>query len=140
VRKVVHISVSNPSMDDPLDYYAGKARAEAVVRESRMQWAVVRPTLIFGTGDVLINNIAWLLRRVPVFFIPGHGTYRLQPVAGDDVAEIAVWAAAASENVIVDAAGPDTISYADLVDSVAIAIQHKRRIFFTPPALTLVAG
>jgi uncharacterized protein YbjT (DUF2867 family) len=140
VRKVVHISVSNPSMDDPLDYYAGKARAEKVVRESGMQWAVVRPTLIFGPGDILINNIAWLLRRVPVFFIPGHGTYRLQPVAAEDVAEIAVWAAREAESVTVDAAGPDTMTYADLIDSVAIAIQHKRRIFFTSPTLTLVAG
>jgi uncharacterized protein YbjT (DUF2867 family) len=140
VRKVVHISVSNPRWDDPLDYYAGKARAEAVVRESGTHWAVVRPTLIFGPGDILINNIAWLLRRVPVFFIPGHGTYRLQPVAGEDVAEIAVLAAAAAKNVTVDAAGPDTITYADLVDSIAIAIQHKRRTFFTSPSLTLTAG
>jgi uncharacterized protein YbjT (DUF2867 family) len=140
VRKVVHISVSNPSLDDPLDYYAGKARAEKVVRESGMQWAVVRPTLIFGPGDILINNIAWLLRRVPVFFIPGHGRYRLQPVAGADVAEIAVSAAREAESVTVDAAGPDTITYADLVDSVAIAIQHKRRIFFTSPTFTLMAG
>lgn len=140
VRKVVHISVSNPSLDDTLDYYAGKARAEKVVRESGLQWAVVRPTLIFGPGDILINNIAWLLRRVPVFFIPGHGTYRLQPVAGEDVADIAVWAGAEAGNVTVDAAGPDTMSYADLVDSVAIAIQHKRRIFFTSPGITLVAA
>jgi uncharacterized protein YbjT (DUF2867 family) len=140
VRKVVHISVSNPSIDDPLDYYAGKARAEKVVRESGLHWAVVRPTLIFGPGDILINNIAWLLRRVPVFFIPGHGTYRLQPVAGEDVAEIAVWAAGEAESVTVDAAGPDVISYADLVNSIAIAIQHQRRTFFTSPSLTLMAG
>jgi NADH dehydrogenase len=140
VRKVVHISVSNPRMDDPLDYYAGKARAEKVVRESGLQWAVVRPTLIFGPGDILINNIAWLLRRVPVFFIPGHGTYRLQPVAGEDVAEIALWAGGQAESVTVDAAGPDIITYADLVDSIAIAIQHKRRIFYTSPNFTLMAG
>jgi NADH dehydrogenase len=140
VRKVVHISVSNPSFDDRLDYYAGKARAENVVHESGLQWAVVRPTLIFGPGDILINNIAWMLRRVPVFFIPGHGAYRLQPVAGEDVAEIAIWAAAQAPGMTVDAAGPDTMSYADLVDSIAIAIQHKRRTFFTSPSLTLMAG
>lgn len=140
VRKVVHISVSNPSDDSPLDYYAAKARAETVVHQSRMEWAVVRPTLIFGPGDILINNIAWLLRRLPVFFIPGHGTYRLQPVAGEDVADIAVWAAGEAGGVTVDAAGPDIITYANLVDSVAIAIQHERRIFYTSPTLTLRAG
>src|SRR2546427_8426377 len=105
VRKVVHISVSNPSVDSPLDYYAGKARAENAVRESGLEWAIVRPTLIFGTGNILINNIAWLLRRLPVFGIPGRGDYRLQPVADEDVAEIATWAAAQGGNVTVDAAG-----------------------------------
>ena len=139
VRKAVHISVSNPSPDSELDYYAGKARTEAVVRESGLAWAVVRPTLIFGAGDILINNIAWLLRHVPVFFIPGHGAYRVQPVAGEDVADIAVWAAE-HDGITVDAAGPDTLSYAELVDAVAIAIHHTRRIVFTPPSLTLLAG
>src|SRR6266567_4058787 len=139
VRKVVHISVSNPSEDSELDYYAGKARTERVVRESGLAWAIVRPTLIFGAGDILINNIAWLLRHVPVFFIPGHGAYRVQPVAGEDVADIAVWAAE-HDGITVDAAGPDTLSYAELVDAVAIAIHHTRRIVFTPPSLTLLAG
>jgi NADH dehydrogenase len=111
-----------------------------VVRESGLPWAVVRPTLIFGPGDILINNIAWLLRRMPVFFVPGRGAYRLQPVAGDDVADIAIWAGTHPDNLTVDAAGPDIISYAELVDSVAIAIHHTRPILFTPPGLTLFAG
>src|SRR5690242_6792398 len=76
VRRVVHISVSNPDEDSPLDYYAGKARAERAVRESGVSWAIVRPTLIFGQGDILINNIAWILRRFPIFGIPGRGDYR----------------------------------------------------------------
>jgi len=139
VRKVVHISVSNPSLDSQLEYYAGKARTEAVVRESGLAWAVVRPTLIFGEGDILINNIAWLLRRAPFFFVPGNGAYRVQPVAGEDVADIAVWAAA-HDGITVDAAGPDILSYAELVDSVAIAIHHTRPIVFTPPSFTLLAG
>ncbi len=133
VRKVVHISVSNPSMDSPLDYYAGKARAENAVRESRLEWAIVRPTLIFGTGDILINNIAWLLRRLPVFGIPGRGDYRLQPVAGEDVAEIATWAAAQGGNVTVDAAGPEIIYYSEMVESIAIAVgRHPRFVHISP--------
>ncbi|HVD46355.1 MAG TPA: NAD(P)H-binding protein [Candidatus Limnocylindria bacterium] len=140
VRKVVHISVSNPSIDSRLDYYAGKARTEEIVRESGMPWAVVRPTLIFGPGDILINNIAWLLRRMPVFLIPKRGLYRVQPVAGEDVAEIAVWAAAESGNVVVDAAGPEIISYADLVGSVAVAVGRRPRVVNLPPSLTLLAG
>ena len=133
VRKVVHISVSNPSEDSHLDYYAGKARAEKVVRESGLAWAIVRPTLIFGPGDILINNIAWLLRRLPVFGIPGKGDYRLQPVAGEDVAEIATWAAEQVDDVTVDAAGPEIIYYSEMVESIAIAVgKHPRFIHMSP--------
>lgn len=140
VRKVVHISVSNPSIDSHLDYYAGKARTEEIVRDSGVPWAVVRPTLIFGPGDILINNIAWLLRRMPVFVIPDLGTYRVQPVAGEDVAEIAMWAAGQAENVVVDAAGPEIIAYEELVSSVAVAVGHRPRFLYLPPSLTLLAG
>jgi NADH dehydrogenase len=140
VRKVVHISVSNPSVDSHLDYYAGKARTEEIVRESGLPWAVVRPTLIFGPGDILINNIAWLLRNMPVFMIPDLGTYRVQPVAGDDVAEIATWAADQVDNVVVDAAGPEIISYVELVSSVAVALRRRPRYLHVPPALTLMAA
>ncbi|HEV2033480.1 MAG TPA: NAD(P)H-binding protein [Candidatus Dormibacteraeota bacterium] len=140
VRKVVHISVSNPSSNSPLAYYAGKANAEAVVRESGLQWAIVRPTLIFGAGDILINNIAWLLRRMPVFVMPGSGAYGIQPVAGEDVAQIAFWAAGQTDNLTVDAAGPDILSYADLVDEIAIAVARKPRLLRLPPALTVAAG
>lgn len=141
VRKVVHVSVSNPSEDSHLDYYAGKARAEKVVRESGLAWAIVRPTLIFGAGDILINNIAWLLRRLPVFGIPGRGDYRLQPVAGEDVAEIATWAAEQVGNVTVDAAGPDTIYFNEMVESIAIAVgRHPRFIYVSPNMATRAAS
>jgi uncharacterized protein YbjT (DUF2867 family) len=133
VRKIVHISVSNPAEESHLDYYAGKARAERALRESGVAWAIVRPTLVFGQGDILINNIAWLLRRLPIFGIPGRGDYRLQPVAGEDVAEIATWAAEQVDNVTVDAAGPDVIYYSEMVESIAIAVgRHPRFVYLSP--------
>jgi nucleoside-diphosphate-sugar epimerase len=140
VRKIVHISVSNPSIDSHLDYYAGKARTEEIIRTSGLRWAIVRPTLVFGAGDILINNIAWLLRRLPVFLVPGDGGYRVQPVAIEDVAEIATWAAEQSDNVTVDAAGPDTVTYGELVEGIAIAVGRRPRFVYTSPRLTLWAG
>ncbi|HKW69518.1 MAG TPA: NAD(P)H-binding protein [Candidatus Dormibacteraeota bacterium] len=139
VRKVVHISVSNPSDDSPLDYYAGKARAERAVRESGLPFGIVRPTLIFGQGDILLNNIAWLLRRLPVLGIPGRGDYRLQPVAGEDVAEIATWAAGQTDNVTVDAAGPDIVFYSEMVESIAIAVHRHPRFVYMSPRMALRA-
>jgi uncharacterized protein YbjT (DUF2867 family) len=140
VRKVVHISVSNPATDSHLDYYAGKARTEDLVRASGLAWAVVRPTLVFGPGDILLNNIAWLLRRMPVFIVAGLGAYRVQPVALEDVAEIATWAAEQSDNVTVDAAGPETVTYSELVEDIAIAVGRRPRFVYLPPTLTLLAG
>lgn len=140
VRRVVHISVSNPSEDSHLDYYAGKARTESIVRESGLSWAIVRPTLVFGNGDILLNNIAWLLRHMPVFVVPGLGTYRVQPVAGEDVAEIATWAAAQGDNLTVDAAGPDTMTYMELVEAIAIAVGRRPRFMYMSPRMTLRLG
>ena len=140
VRKVVHVSVSNPSEDSPLDYFAGKARTERAVRESGLAWAIIRPTLVFGQGDILINNIAWLLRRLPIFGVPGRGDYRLQPVAAEDVAEIATWAAEQTDNVIVDAAGPDTVYYSEMVESIAIAVGRHPRFVYLSPRISLLAA
>lgn len=139
VRRVVHISVSNPSEDSDLEYYAGKARTERVVRESGLSWAIVRPTLIFGPGDILINNIAWLLRHLPVMGIPGRGEYRLQPVAGEDVADIATWAAEQADNLTVDAAGPETMFYSEMVESIAIAVGRHPRFLYISPRMAVLA-
>lgn len=73
VQRIVHISVANPSNDSPFAYYRGKNLAEKAVIGSGLFYAIIRPTLIFGIGDILINNIAYLLRRFPVFAIPGSG-------------------------------------------------------------------
>src|SRR5205085_12234573 len=95
VRKFVHISVSNPSISSPLDYYRGKAVLEERVKQSGLPYVIIRPTLVFGAGDLLINNIAWFLRRFPLFAVPGDGAYRVQPVDVDDVVHLAIEAAAA---------------------------------------------
>jgi len=139
IRKVVHISVSNPSLDSPFPYYAGKARTEAIVKESGLPWAIVRPTLVFGAGDILINNIAWALRRMPLFGMPGLGEYRVQPVAAEDVAEIAVSAGSHEEDMTVDAAGPETVTFAELVDQISIAVHRRPRFVYLTPGLFMPA-
>jgi NADH dehydrogenase len=90
VRRIVHVSITNPSKDSPFEYFRGKARVEDMVRDSGLGYSIVRPTVIFGRQDILINNIAYILRRLPVFGIPGSGSYRLRPVSVEDVAEICV--------------------------------------------------
>jgi len=138
VRRIVHLSVSNPSLDSPLPYFRGKATVEKMITQSGLSYAIIRPTVIFGVGDILINNIAWLLRRLPVFAIPGTGEYRLQPISVEDVAEIAIGEGSSAENTIVDAAGPDTFTFTELVRLVAWKVGSKARLVHLPPNLALL--
>jgi nucleoside-diphosphate-sugar epimerase len=140
VERIVHVSVSNPSEDSPLPYFRGKARLERELAASGRSYAIVRPTLVFGPRDILVNNIAWILRRFPVFVVPGDGTYRVQPVSAEDTAAIAIEAAAAAGNVTVDAAGPELYSFDELVRLVGSAVGHRRPIVHARPRLALALG
>jgi uncharacterized protein YbjT (DUF2867 family) len=106
VQRIVHISITNPSLDSDLPYFWGKAANEQAVMESGIPYAILRPTVLFGAEDILINNIAWLLRRFPFFAIPGDGSYRLQPVFVDDLAELAVDVGYAQDNILVGCGWP----------------------------------
>ena len=135
VRRLVHVSITNPSKDSPLPYFRGKAVLEEAIAESALSYAIVRPTVIFGPEDILINNIAWLLRRVPVFAVPGSGTYRLQPIFVEDLADLAVSLAEQAGDVVVDAVGPETFTFEELVRLIARTIGRKARIVHLPPGL-----
>jgi NADH dehydrogenase len=140
VRRVVHVSITNPSEDSPLEYFAGKARLERALRESGLSYAILRPTVLFGREDILVNNIAWALRRFPFFAVFGDGSYRLQPVHVDDLAELAVTYGMRSENVIVNAVGPETFTYRELVKAVGEAIGRPRTLVNVSPGVGCLLG
>jgi NADH dehydrogenase len=136
VRRVVHISIANASIDSELPYYHGKALVEHALAQAGVRHTIVRPTLVFGGDrDVLTNNIAWILRRAPVFAVAGSGRYTVQPVHIDDVARICVEAAAAQGDTIVDAAGPETMSFESLVRAVRQAVGSRAAIVHLPPGV-----
>ena len=70
VGRFVQVGVSNSSLGSELGYYRGKAKVDELVRASTMSHAIVRPTLVVGPKDVLTNNMAWFLRRLPLFAVP----------------------------------------------------------------------
>jgi NADH dehydrogenase len=149
VRRIVHISITKPDLDSPFPYFQGKARAERTVAESGLPHAIVRPTVVFGRGDILINNIAWMLRRFPVFAIPGNGRYRVRPVHVDDVAELAVRAGRtggdegggrAARGEVVDAVGPETFTFEDMVRTIARAVGSRASIVRVPASAALMAA
>ena len=135
VRRVVHVSITNPSEDSPLEYFRGKAQLERSLIESKLSYAILRPAVLFGGEDILINNIAWALRRFPVFAVFGSGDYKLQPIHVDDFAALAVGQGRASTDTIIDAIGPETFSYRDLVAHLGRIIGKPRPIVSVPPWL-----
>jgi len=135
VSRVVHISIANPSEDSSLEYFRGKARLERALRESGLSHAILRPTVLFGQEDILINNIAWCLRRMPVFGVFGDGQYKLQPIFVDDLAALAVEQGRQRANAVIDAIGPETFTYRELVREIGRIIGKPRPILSVPPWL-----
>jgi uncharacterized protein YbjT (DUF2867 family) len=137
VRRIVHISITNPSEDSRFGYFRGKAAVERLIVESGVPYTILRPTVIFGVEGILINNIAWLLRHFPAFAIPGDGEYRLQPVYVVDVAELAVAAGRDSANLVMDAVGPEVYSFRELVGLIANCVGSRARLVHVPPSVAL---
>ena len=140
VRRIIHTSITNPREDSPLEYFSGKARLERALIESGVSSAILRPTVIFGKEDILVNNIAWTLRHLPLFGVFGDGQYRIQPIHVVDFAELAVNEADRNENAIIDAIGPETFAYRELVRTIGEIIGCWRPIVSVPPAVGYVAG
>ena len=140
VKRIVHISITNPSENSPLEYFSGKARLEKALAASGISYAILRPTVLFGKEDILINNIAWVLRHLPVFGVFGDGQYRVQPIYVEDLADLAVKWGASQENVIVDAIGPETYTYRELAATISRLIGVKRPIISVHPLIGYWAG
>ncbi len=140
VDRVVHVSITNPSEVSPLEYFNGKARLERALVESGLSHAILRPTVLFGEEDILVNNIAWVLRRSPVFGVFGDGLYKLQPIHVDDFAKLAVEQGKERENRVIDGIGPETFTYRGLVETVGEIIGKQRPVVAVSPAIGYAAA
>jgi uncharacterized protein YbjT (DUF2867 family) len=137
VRRIVHLSIANPSLDSHLPYYSGKALVEKAIADSGLSYTILRPTVIFGIEDILINNIAWFARHFPVFAIPGSGRYQLQPIFVEDLAGLAIDSAQQENNLVLDAVGPEAVTFEDLVRQIAIAVGAKPKFIHVSPRAAL---
>ena len=140
VSRIVHISITNPSESSRFEYFRGKAKAEKALARIGVSRAVLRPAVLFGSGDILINNIAWALRRFPVFAVFGGGNYRLQPIHVNDLAELAVRQGQMNDDTRVNAIGPETFTYRELVEKIGAIIGKPRPIVPVPPMVGWLAG
>ncbi|MBI5218608.1 MAG: NAD(P)H-binding protein [Bacteroidia bacterium] len=135
VKRIVHTSITNPSENSPLEYFSGKARLEKALMESGISYCILRPAVLFGIEDILINNIAWMVRKLPVLGIFGDGNYKLQPIFVDDFAALAVEEGKKSENKIINAIGCETFTYKELIKEIVKITGEKPLIISVSPAL-----
>jgi NADH dehydrogenase len=135
VRRIVHVSITNPDIKSDLPYFRGKAELEHALMELGLSCCILRPTVLFGKEDVLINNIAWALRHLPVFGVFGTGDYKLQPIYVDDLACAAVEKASGTAEEVINAIGPETFTYREMVAMIGQIIGCKRPIMSVPPGL-----
>jgi uncharacterized protein YbjT (DUF2867 family) len=140
VKRIVHISITNPSLDSPLEYFSGKARLEKSLIESGISYAILRPIVLFGKEDILINNIAWGLRYLPVFGVFGDGKYKIQPIYVQDLADLSIQHGRERKNTVTNAIGPETFTYRDLVKTVGEIIGKRRPIISVTPEIGYFAG
>jgi uncharacterized protein YbjT (DUF2867 family) len=142
VERIVHLSITHPKIDSPYSYFRGKAVVEHALSECAVSYAVLRPAVLFGHHDVLLTNIAWLLRHFPIFAIGGRGDYRVRPIHVEDLAQLCVEAGAGRENTVMDAVGPERPTFLELVQLIRAAIASRARIVHVPGALVpvLAAG
>ncbi len=140
IRRVIHISITNPSLDSPIEYFRCKAKIEKALIDSGLSYAILRPAILFGHEDILINNIAWTLRRLPVIGIFGDGKYKLQPIYVDDLANLAIESAKETDNTIINAIGPETFTYRQLVQTIGEIIGKSRPVMSVPPLIGFLAA
>ncbi|RME02479.1 MAG: NAD-dependent epimerase/dehydratase family protein [Planctomycetota bacterium] len=139
VERIVHISITNPDIHSKLEYFRGKAQLEEELKNLGISYAILRPAVLFGKEDILVNNIAWALRRLPFFGICGKGNYRLQPIYVDDLAKLAVEWGQKRENTTLNAIGPETFTFQELVQTIAQIIGINRPLLHLPPYLVYLA-
>jgi len=140
VGRIVHVSILHPSTSSPFPYFRGKAQVEHALASSGVPHSILRPSILFGADGVLINNIAWLLRRMPVFFVGGTGEYRVRPTHVDDLAGLCLEHAAKTGNHTIDAVGPERPTFLDLVVWIRDAIGARSAIYRLPGELLVLSS
>jgi len=139
VRRIVQVSIANPSLKSSLGYYKGKAQLEQAVVESGLAYSILRPTVIFGLEDILINNIAWFVRHFPAFAIPGDGRYGIRPIYVEDMARLIVDAVEQEGDSVLDAVGPETYTFEELVRLIAHELGRQTRVVHAPTLAAYLA-
>jgi NADH dehydrogenase len=143
VRRFVHQGALGVTEDPNLHYADSKAKGERIVRESGLDWTVLRPSLLWGEGDGFFGLIAKLARISPgVIPVPGRGTARFQPLWAGDLARCVVLSLERPDTIgqAYDLGGPAYWTYREITREVLHALGKQRVIMPMPvPLISLVS-
>ncbi|GAB3056667.1 hypothetical protein GCM10027053_17560 [Intrasporangium mesophilum] len=140
VRRVVHLSITHADPWSPYPYFAGKGDVETYLSRLPLTYAVLRPAILFGGRAVLLNNIAWLLRHLPVFAVGDGGRYRVRGIHVDDLARLCADEADSDADVLRDAVGPERPTFRELVEHLRASTGSPALVVDVPGALVPVCG
>jgi NADH dehydrogenase len=140
VQRIVHVSITHADPASKYPYFRGKGQVEEYLAGVGVPCAIVRPAILFGGNGVLLNNIAWLLRHLPVFAIGGDGGYRIRPIHVDDLARLCVSlggeprseTTSGPQPLTVDAVGPESVPFRDMVAAIRSAVGSRSLLVPTP--------
>ncbi|MCD6582151.1 MAG: complex I NDUFA9 subunit family protein [Desulfuromusa sp.] len=124
IKRYLQMSANGTREKAVTDYHKTKWEAEELVRQSKLDWTIFRPSLIFGPEDQFVNMLAQLIRALPIVPVMGDGQYQLQPVSVIDVAKGFVTALNQPETVgkTYQCCGPQAFSYDQILDLIAQAL------------------
>ncbi|HVG73850.1 MAG TPA: NAD(P)H-binding protein [Thermoleophilaceae bacterium] len=130
VERFVFFSAMNAHHHSRTRFFRAKALAEEAVEESSLSSLIFKPSIIYTPGDPWLTLLD-RLSRLPAVPISGSGKAQFQPVWAEDVAE-AVVNALDSGNSTYELAGPQVLSYNDIVREVLRAAGRRRRLLHVP--------
>lgn len=140
VERVVHVSITGADPASPHEYFSAKGHLEKALAAFGLGYSIVRPAVLFGPEDILINNLAWALRRFPVFGLFGDGQYPIRPVYVDDLAALMADEGQKSDNSTVNALGPEEFTFRELVERICAAVGKNPRLIAMRPDVALKIG
>ncbi|WP_134686835.1 complex I NDUFA9 subunit family protein [Brevibacillus migulae] len=127
IKRFIHMSALGARANATSAYHQTKYEAEQLVIDSGIPYTIFRPSVIFGPDDEFVNMLAGLV-RMPVTPVIGDGSYKLQPVSRDTVAEVFTGALRNDKAIgqIYEVGGPEQLSYSELLDQIGTALRKPQ--------------
>lgn len=142
VRRFVYVSGVGAARDSDRHWFRYKWEAEQYLRDSGVEWVIVRPTWVYGPGDVSLNRFLGFGKALPFIPMFGDGKQLMQPVFIDDAGRVIADSGTRPEaaKCLFELGGPEVMTMDEVVQAALDLMGRKRRILHQPASVGKVAG